>query len=132
MTATNITRSEATPDWHLMAEFAVKNLLQAKRSLRNQIVEAIKVLNISPALLERIHEVTIQAINSLERSAKLGDRLPVVRIRILSSAAKAEGGGWGFFLVVKSGSESPQNTVEASYLVDMFLYQEHGPDIEGC
>jgi hypothetical protein len=128
MAATNIARVEAWPEWHLIAEFAVKNHSQSKRSLKNQIVEAIKVLNISPALLERIYEVTIQEINSLERSAKLGGRLPAVRMRILSSAAKAYSGGWGFFLVVKSGSESLHNTVEDTYLVDMFLYQEHGPD----
>ena len=130
MAANNIARAEAAPEWHLLAEFAIKNPSRSKQSLRNQIVEAIKVLNIAPALAERIYEATMQEINGLERSAKSGDLLLDVRIRILSPAVKADGGGWGFFLVVKSGSESHHNTVEATYLMDMFLYQEHGPDIE--
>ena len=132
MAATNIARVDAAPDWHLMAELAIKNLSQSKRSLRNQIVEAINILNLPPALVERIYEVTMQEINRLERSAKLGDRLLDARIRIWSPAVKADGGGWGFFLVVKSGSEPLYNTVGATYLVDMFLYQEHSPDVEGC
>jgi len=131
MADNDIARVEAASDWHLMAEFEMKNLAQSKRALKNQIVEAIQILNIPPALLERIYKVTIQAINSLERSARLVDSPPTVRMRILTSAAKADGGGWGFFLVVKPEREPPSNTVGVPYLVDIFLYREHGPDIAG-
>lgn len=132
MADTSVEEVDSLPDWHLMAEFVMTELIQSKQNLETLIVEATQVLNVPPARLEQVYETMIQALNRLERSTKLADRLPVVRIRLWSSSAKADCGGWGFYLVERSGTTFPHDTAEATHFMDLYLYLEQGPNIQNC
>lgn len=128
MADTNVGWAKAALGWHLLAEIEVKILSQSKASLRKQIGEALEVLNVPLALLERIFRAVTQALEGHERNAGAASGLTTARIRILSSATKSGNAGWGFFLLVKPAGESPAPLTAAPYLLDVYLYQEHGLD----
>lgn len=132
MAETKAVKVEAEPNWYLRTEFLMTEISESGWTLTNQISKAVEGLNIRPARLERIDEAMLTALYRLQRSAKLAGRLPAVRIRIWSSAANEESSSWGFFLVERSGNESPSHGTQTTFFVDLFLYQEHGLENEGC
>jgi hypothetical protein len=121
ITASNI---EDTPDWRLLTEFLVTRYASSEGSLRSQIKESMRDLNLQPEQLERICEVIINALYRASRGKQQADNFLAILMRIWLSGANSGEGGWGFFLVEKPGHAAGHSSLESMYVVDLFLYRE--------
>jgi hypothetical protein len=110
------------PGWKLLVEFAAAGLPDSNPHLVEQVMDAIRRINLQPVQLERINETLGHAVARTVRSGKPA-ALHQLRIRIWVLGECTSGRGWGFFLLEK-GDDPPSAGANTDHVVELFLYQE--------
>lgn len=140
MTKNSTTNTGQDTAWDLIAEFTPGDDPDFEESLTSQVVEAIRELEIDPAVLSRVRKRMRESIRTVERKRKdaWSNSLLTVRVWVRRSGAGRPVGpvpdpvqvdrpdccGWGFFLVEKKVGASQHSQPALHYLIELFLYWE--------
>jgi hypothetical protein len=124
MTDVITSSTKTTPNWQLLAEFALKSISGCEQGLIDRVMETARSLSLKRTQLEQIHEIMVQALNRARKGAQSAEHLCPMLIRIWSTEKIVNGFGWGFFIVEKQRVEPQLTTGGTAYVVELYLYQE--------
>jgi hypothetical protein len=124
MTDVITSSTKTTPNWQLLAEFALKSISGCEQGLIDRVMETARSLSLKRTQLEQIHEIMVQALNRARKGAQSAEHLCPMLIRIWSTEKIVNGFGWGFFIVEKQRVEPQLTAGGTAYVVELYLYQE--------
>lgn len=127
-------RDKTERDWHVLGEFAPPLESGDKESVRAGLMAALDTILLLPSDLERLEVALSEAMIRAERSQMPERaRLPL-RVRVLISPTvdgKTASGGWGFFVLDKTGEMDVTETERVDqpprpHLIELYLYADVG------
>lgn len=119
ITASN---SGTEPIWRTVVEIALPATTDRTEQAVQQVMTAVKILQLSSARLVQLTEALCNAISQNER---LQPQLPLqITVSIAALADRDAACCWGFFVIARTADRSAAPAGPAHHAIELFLYQD--------
>jgi len=113
--------------WQVLVELALSSKPDHEGPSVDQVLEAIRGLNLSIDCLEQLQQIMSEAIwNATQHGNKRGPEAPVLIRTLISNTEtrpieRQSPGGWGFFMIERTAQAQGDL---AHHIIELYVYRE--------